>query len=171
VSGRKRLEKPAPAPLAAAERLDGARVGWIAGVEGTVPKVEWAGNRRGPVAARSTVPLPAEALLAAAASRQGAVLLFEGGDPARPIVLGLLQAASETPLLDELLGAPARQVARDARVDGKRVVVEARDEIELRCGEASIVLRRNGRISIRGVELESRARGVQRIKGGKVEIN
>jgi hypothetical protein len=58
-----------------------------------------------------------------------------------------------------------------ARVDGQRVVIEGKDEIELRCGSASIVLRRNGRVVIRGLEVETRARGVNRIRGGSVRIN
>ena len=59
----------------------------------------------------------------------------------------------------------------EATLDGKRVVLEAADEIVLRCGEASITLRRNGRVVIRGTHVESRSRGVNRIKGGAVQIN
>jgi len=49
--------------------------------------------------------------------------------------------------------------------------VEAADELVLRCGQASIVLRRNGRVVIRGTYVETRAKGVNRIKGGSVLIN
>jgi uncharacterized protein (DUF2345 family) len=59
----------------------------------------------------------------------------------------------------------------EARVDGKRVVIEGKDEIVLSCGKASITLRRNGKVIIRGVQLESSAAGVNRIKGGSVQIN
>lgn len=151
------------------ERIDGARVGWIAGVVEGAPKVSWPGNAAGPVRARCAVRLGAEVLLAAAAEKRGAVLVFEEGDAARPILVGLLEP--ETPLLDEILGAPAEKLPELAEVDGKRVEVKGRDEVVLRCGQASITLRRNGRIVIRGVQLETRARGLQRIKGGKVEIN
>jgi Domain of unknown function (DUF6484) len=151
------------------ERIQGARVGVITGVVHGAPQVSWPGNGGGPVRARTAVRLGGEALLAAAAERRGAVLVFEEGDPARPILVGLLEP--ETPLLDEILGAPAEKLPEIAEVDGKRVVVEGRDEVVLRCGRASITLRRNGRVVIRGVQLETRARGLQRIKGGKVEIN
>jgi hypothetical protein len=66
------------------------------------------------------------------------------------------------------VGGPS---APDALVDGKRVVIEAADEIVLRCGKASITLRRNGRVVIRGVYVETRAEGVNRVKGGSVQIN
>lgn len=59
----------------------------------------------------------------------------------------------------------------EALVDGKRVVIDAADEIVLRCGKASITLRRNGRIVIRGTYVETRAEGVNRVKGGSVQIN
>src|SRR5262245_19211651 len=59
----------------------------------------------------------------------------------------------------------------EAVVDGRRVVVEAQDEIVLRCGEASVTLRRNGRIVVRGTYVETRSKGVNRIKGGTVQIN
>lgn len=59
----------------------------------------------------------------------------------------------------------------EALVDGDQVVVEGRDEIVLRCGEASITLRRNGRVVVRGTYVETRSEGVNRIRGGAVQIN
>jgi hypothetical protein len=56
-------------------------------------------------------------------------------------------------------------------VDGRRVTVSGKDEIVLKCGEASITLRRNGRIVIKGTYVETRAAGTNRIKGGSVQIN
>jgi hypothetical protein len=56
-------------------------------------------------------------------------------------------------------------------MDGRRLVLEGLDELVLRCGEASITLRRNGRIVIRGVEVETRAAGSNKIRGGSVQIN
>lgn len=65
----------------------------------------------------------------------------------------------------------AEETQLDIKVDGKRIEVNGKDEIVLRCGEASITLRRNGRIMIRGVYVETRAKGTNRIKGGSVLIN
>ncbi len=59
----------------------------------------------------------------------------------------------------------------EAHVDGQRVVIEGRDEVVLRCGQASITLRRNGKVVIRGVYVETHAAGVNRIKGGSVQVN
>lgn len=180
-------EAPRPEPIL------GSRVGWIAGVDmahGVL--VDYEGNPRGPLPARSTVPLDSKAIDAAATTKQGAVLLFDKGDPTAPLILGLLQPVSTTPLLDDLLcappgptpslpaGAPATGSAAttlsagspvEAKVDGKRVVLEGKDEIVLKCGQASITLWRNGKVVIKGVQLEAQATGVNRIKGGSVQIN
>lgn len=56
-------------------------------------------------------------------------------------------------------------------VDGKKVIFDAKDEIVLRCGKASITLTRAGKILIRGAYLLNRSSGVNRIKGGSVQIN
>ncbi|WP_158620304.1 MULTISPECIES: hypothetical protein [Corallococcus] len=50
-------------------------------------------------------------------------------------------------------------------------MLTAWDEIVLRCGQSIIVLRRNGQLSIRGLQVETRATGLSRIKGGNVQIN
>jgi hypothetical protein len=41
----------------------------------------------------------------------------------------------------------------------------------LECGQASVTLRRNGRIIIRGTYVETHSEGTNRIKGGQVRIN
>jgi hypothetical protein len=55
--------------------------------------------------------------------------------------------------------------------DGKRVILSADREIVLRCGKASITLTRSGKIILKGTHLVSHATGVNRIRGGAVEIN
>jgi hypothetical protein len=55
--------------------------------------------------------------------------------------------------------------------DGERVVVSAEREIVFQCGEASITLTKAGKILLRGTYLLSRSSGVNRIKGGSVQIN
>jgi len=65
--------------------------------------------------------------------------------------------------------APAPAV--EARVDGQRVVLEGKDEVVLKCGAASITLKRDGKVILRGAYVETNAKGVNRIKGGSVKIN
>ena len=150
----------------------GSRAGQLAGFDASgAPLVDFPGNALGPVSARLALALDARGLQEAVARRQKVVLLFENGDPRLPFIMGLIQEPSATPMLDALLDAPQTPRPTEAHVDGKRVVIEGQDEIVLKCGEASITLRRNGKVIIKGTQLESRATGTHRIKGGSVEIN
>jgi len=139
---------------AAPFRPEGIVVGVLVEVlEDGTPLVDFVGNpQRGPVAARSTVPVEA-----GQAGREVA-LLFEGADPERPIAIGLMHQASAAP-------------SPEARVDRERLVLEAEREIELRCGKASITLTRDGKVRIHGTDLLTRSSGGNRIKGGSVRIN
>ncbi len=176
------------------EPIHTPRVGWLVGMnEVGLPLVDFHGNPAGPCVARRTVSLEPEPLQRAVAHHQGVVLLFENGDPRLPLIIGVLQTESTTPLLDAVLeGASAEPSSRlerapeqegaleangdpaqpvEAHVDGKRVVIEGADEVVLKCGQASITLRRNGKLIIKGTYVETHSAGVNRIKGGSVQIN
>ncbi|NOJ79309.1 DUF6484 domain-containing protein [Myxococcus xanthus] len=145
---------------------------------GTV-QVDFEGNHHGPLEARLAVAVDEATLLRAIEARQEAVLCFERGTPTCPIVLGLLQPRSETPLLDAMLEAPdgEREDGEVAIVaNGQRVPIEglldgATEELELRCGRSSLVLRRNGQILLRGEHVLVDAGQVLRLRGGKTQIN
>ena len=92
------------------------------------------------------------------------VLMFEHGDPDRPVVLGVLRGQPGWPLDDK----PA-QVDVDA--DGQRMTVSAREQLVLRCGKASITLTKAGKVLVEGSYVLSRSTGVNRIKGGSVQLN
>jgi hypothetical protein len=53
----------------------------------------------------------------------------------------------------------------------KELLLEARENLTLRCGEGSITIRADGKILIKGIDLVSRAERMNRIKGGAVSIN
>lgn len=121
---------------------------------------------RQPVPARWTMLLDQAAVEQAVQQRQAAVLVFEEGDPLRPIVTGLVQPRLLSTAAVQLPSAPT-----DVKLDGKRLALEAADEIVLRCGQASLALRRNGTVVIRGTHLISHSSGMNRIRGGAVHIN
>ena len=51
------------------------------------------------------------------------------------------------------------------------LIVNAGKQLTIRCGESSITLTAAGKIILRGKYIVSRSSGVQRIKGGSVQIN
>jgi hypothetical protein len=98
------------------------------------------------------------------------LLLFEVGDPNRPIIIGLMEDPLERLVSMEVAPKPVDQ-PKEVVVDGKRVTIEAEEEVVLKCGAGSITLRKDGKIIIKGTHLLSRSSGPNRIKGGSVNIN
>lgn len=118
-----------------------------------------------PLRARSMVPLDATQV------EREVVVAFESGDSKKPIILGLLWRPVGASALSPAPRPDADRPPVEAEVDGDRLVFAAKNEIVLRCGEASITLTRAGKVLIRGSFLLSRSSGVNRIKGGSVQIN
>ncbi len=169
MSGAPRRVPRAATSAAAARRGDriaGAVVGVVVAFERGEVMVSYEGST---AAARVLAQLDDDALRQAARERGEAVLLFEGGDPARPLLVGLLR--SSTPLVDALLAGPLPVAPTVARVDGKRVVIEGKEEVLLQCGKASLTLRRDGKVVLRGVNLVTQADQIHKIRGGKVQVN
>ena len=159
---------------------EGVRVGRVIRINDSgQPLVNFSGNQRGPLAARYTGSLVLSLLGEAAESGKEVLLAFENNDPARPVIIDTLFS-----LLDEV-DLPARsseeeelelepepeEEITDVTVDGRKVTFHAEEEIVLRCGKASITLTKAGKVIIRGAYLLNRSSGVNRIKGGSVQIN
>ena len=124
---------------------------------------------RPPQPARLVARLDRGELLKPENSGRQVLLAIDPAAPQHPIVLDLI----EQPFADLLSRGrvPADGSQREAYVDGKRVVIEGRSEVVLRCGEGQIVLRSDGKILIKGTHLVSRSTGINKIKGGAVQIN
>jgi hypothetical protein len=126
------------------------------------PLVDFPANgNRGPIVAISTVPL------GEMDRNREIVLLFEDGDPTRPIVVGVRQSPGKAGQNAEKTEAHPLAI----EVDGERLVYTAQREIVLRCGKASIQLLSDGSVRIRGTSVLSRASATNRIRGGNVQIN
>lgn len=124
------------------------------------------------VPARLALRATRERIEAAIAQRQQAVVVFENGDRTRPLIVGFIEPlAPQAPEPPREVQRPEAMPFVEADVDGRRVRVTAQDEIVLQCGSASITLRRNGRVVIRGTYVETHSEGTNRIKGGQVQIN
>jgi len=138
--------------------LPGAVRGVLSGItDQGEPLVDFYGNSAGEsLLAVATVSVQAEDV------GREAILLFEDGDPKRPLMVGLVGIPGR-------LSKPERTVGVVA--DGRRVTVSAENEIVLRCGEASITLTRAGKVLIKGTYVLSRSAGVNRIRGGSVQLN
>lgn len=111
------------------------------------------------IAARTTAHLDSDDI------GKEVALLFEQGDPQYPLVIGLLQKPEPIPL------ALPTESPTEVVMDEEHLVLNAKQSITLQCGKASITLTKSGKILLRGTYLLSRSSGVNRIKGGSVQIN
>lgn len=93
------------------------------------------------------------------------VLMFEAKDLTKPIIMGVLKETEAGWPLEQQPG----QVEVD--VDGERMTVSAKEQLVLQCGKASITLTKAGKVLIKGSYVSSRSSGVNRIKGGSVQLN
>jgi hypothetical protein len=53
----------------------------------------------------------------------------------------------------------------------RHVTIEATESLQLRCGDASVELRADGKAMVKGDDVLIRAKGTQRIRAGTVSIN
>jgi hypothetical protein len=96
-------------------------------------------------------------------------LSFIHGDPHRPMILGLIH--QPTPAQRDRKGEKAPDPELDVVLDGERLTLTADREIVLQCGKSSITLTRAGKIIIKGEYLSNTSTGLNRIRGGSVQIN
>jgi hypothetical protein len=133
------------------------------------PRVDYPGNKLGPIEARSIIELPAT-LLDGRLDDIPVLLLFEGGDPSLPIIVGIIRDTVASPDRQAAISSPTGPM-RDVSLDGKKLLFEAQEEIVLRCGKGTMTLRKDGKILVKGTEIVSRASGANKIKGASVLIN
>ncbi|MGR3890055.1 DUF6484 domain-containing protein [Pseudomonas sp. 1152_12] len=143
-------------PLPPQARIDAVVIGTLLELpHAAAPRVTYPG-----CASRSGIVARCTARLSPADIGSQVALMFEGGDPDHPLVIGLLLGAQ-----------PCAAPIASVQLDDQCLTLSAEREIVLRCGKASITLTRAGKVIIQGAYLSSRSSGVNRIKGGSVQIN
>ena len=136
------------------ERLDGVVIGIFLGFGDSLPLVVYPGNpEETALQARSLAELSSDMIGSEVA------LLFEGGDPRKPLIVGKI--------VDPMKGRAEARVIRD----GETVKITASERLELRCGKSVIIMEKDGHLTIRGTYLVSHASAANRIRGGSVNLN
>jgi len=121
-------------------------------------KIDYPGNPFGLLNARSIIPITKRD------ANKSVLLVFENNNPSLPIITGFIQDIDEKKL----------EIKNEEKMifkDGEKIIIDAKNEVELRCGKSSIVMKKNGKIIIKGTNLLSRSSGANKIKGASVQIN
>ena len=98
------------------------------------------------------------------------LVVFPEGNTDIPVIIALMENPIDQLVSLEIEDDEKKQ-EKDFKIDGKQVTIEAENEIVMKCGKASILLRNDGKIIIKGTHLLSRSSGPNRIKGASVGIN
>ncbi|WP_054312727.1 DUF6484 domain-containing protein [Mesorhizobium sp. 1M-11] len=137
------------------ERIDGVMIGIFLGFDDSgSPLVVFPGNPE-------ETALPARSLTALTSDMVGSevALLFQEGNSVMPLIVGRV--------IEPARKAIGPRVVRD----GERVCIIGGERIELRCGKATIIMEKDGRITIRGTYVTSQASATNRIRGGSIDLN
>ena len=112
--------------------------------------VDFPANSLGPIEARTLV----EDLCAGVK----VLVVFEQGDPTRPIVLGVVHDR-------------VRSKVRDLHLKAKTVLIEAQEMFSLQCGEARIEASKDGKLKLARKDVVSRATRTNKVQGSTVRLN
>lgn len=123
------------------------------------------GSLEPPVPVAIGIEIPDGALMRAARRQQRALVLRTEDSNPRWVLTGLLRERISTKALT------ARPGTLEVGIDGETLVLSAEREIVLRCGEASLTLRRDGKVVLSGTHILSQSQGPQRIKGATIALN
>lgn len=133
-----------------ADRITGVVVGRISGFDSKGrPLVDFECNAYSRPLAAASVPEIDDSHIGLEAA-----LMFEKGRSDRPVIMGLMHGRATSPGKEEL-----------------PKTIHAETELLIKCGESSILLKKDGNIIISGKEILSRASRNNVIRGGTIHLN
>ncbi len=119
-------------------------------------------------------------------TESGRIRVAPDADPEAELTCEVLVSANDPPVLEPgdpvilwvrtpghavVLGRIADRLPVRSPTAPDSLVLEARENLTLRCGDGSITIRKDGKILIKGKDLVSHAQRANRIRGGSVAIN
>ncbi|WP_111642382.1 hypothetical protein [Marinimicrobium alkaliphilum] len=121
---------------------------------------------------RTVAAVPMISMTPKHVGRQG-VAMMANGEIKALVLVGLVHSPLDTVLQQAVTldGMSEPEAEPYADVDGQSRIIEGKEQVVLRCGDASITLTKAGKIILRGKHLVSRSSGVNRILGGSIQMN
>ena len=123
------------------------------------------GSTDAPVAVAIGIELSDGTLLKAARQNRRALVVRTTDATPRLVLVGLVRERIATKAIS------ARPGTLEEGMNGETLKLTAERDIVLQCGQASITLRRDGKIEVKGTNVLSASRGPNRIKGASIALN
>ncbi len=130
--------------------------------------VDYSGNPSGPVKARITSSVKKQLENHTDLKNAEVLLAVDADNGSSPIIIDTLFS-----YIDEVADQASVELSdtpETIKVDGKKVLIEGKDEIVLRCGESKIIMKEN-KIVIHSKNIKTHATKNNKIKGGLIKIN
>lgn len=145
------------------DKINGIVVGRVVSAAAkNAPMVEFPANVTGtPIQALATVPVEARD------SGRDVAIAFVNGDPAKPVILGFMHVPADA--TQQTVNGSTKTI--DVEKESETVTISAEKQLVLKCGESSITLTKAGKVLLNGAYISSRAKGVNRLRGGSVLLN
>jgi len=91
-------------------------------------------------------------------------------DEVNGVVLGIIESYTG---IDDNVAKKLKKndISQMTTLEDKVLHIKADEGLVIECGKSSIILNKDGKVQIKGIELLSRARGMNKIKGAGVNIN
>jgi len=161
VQAEREAQEQAEAERRAAERIDGVELGRLVALGEDGPKVTY-----------PSCPT-ANGLVARCAAQLDdshvggrVALLFEGGDPGRPMVVGPIHNDQAEGEIEHPAITGLAITESDSRID-----IRCKKAIGVSVGKATIIITPKGQIVVKGKHVLHHASAVNRIRGATVKIN
>lgn len=143
--------EPAPPPKREA-RQPGLRTARVVTAAGRAAEIVLRGERA-PIVAAVAAEVEAEVLERAVAERETVLVEVVAEGP--PVVVGIIQT----------------RVAREVSLKGRKVEIEAEEEILLKTGRGALRIRQDGDIELVGSRVVAMSRGLFRLVGKMLRLN
>ena len=145
---------------------DGVKVGKITKISAEHrPYVYFTDADKEGVVARYAHSLDWQVIVNALEKQIDVLLVFENGDPNKPIIIDTLGPSADSSAV------PDEPQQHEVTIDGETITFDAKEQLTLKCGKASVTLTKAGKIMLKGAYVLNRSSGALRIKGGSVQIN
>ncbi len=123
------------------------------------------GSTDAPIAVAIGIELSDGSLVKAARQLRRALVVRTTDATPRWVLVGLVRERVSTKAVT------ARPGTLEVGMDGETLKLTAERDIVLKCGAASITLRKDGKIEVKGTNVLSASRGPNRIKGASIALN